>query len=316
MAFDIGHVKLKIGDICKNKIAGMDMKKCLLCTGAVVWFFLLLIVLMYFFFPYQKLFIIAFQNLFCGSKMTVYIEGAKIKSGGGMISKIVLGHEALKGNPLFEIERIKVNWNPFALVKGTLNMSSDASAYSGTIKVNIEGIPVIINSIPLLKISLANVNLAGYPEGRLPWFKGMSGTLNGWIKNETPLYAPEKQKGSFSINMKDGEINEISIRDFPRLTIPYKDIIVEGKIEGEKVNLSKIAISSPGNIIRGSGTIDANEYEQKVDLKFYYEALVKNAPLAGKGTITITGKQWSPDVVIAPEVPEKPAEGMPPAQKK
>ncbi|MBA4391621.1 MAG: type II secretion system protein GspN [Syntrophus sp. (in: bacteria)] len=316
MTLDIGYLKLKIGDIYKKKIAGLDMKKYLLYAGAVVWFFLLLIVLMYFFFPYQKLFRIALQNLFCGNKMTVSIEGAKIKHGGGIVSKIVFGHEALKEKPLFEIEKIKVRWNPFSLVKGTLNISSDASMYRGTMKVNIDRIPVIINSVPLLKINFANVDLAGHPEDTLPWFKGMSGTLNGWIKNESPLYTLDKQKGSFSINMKDGEIKEILIRDFPRLTIPYKEIVIEGKIEGERINLSRIVINSPGNTIRGSGIIDANQYEQKVDFKLYYEALVKNAPLAGKGTITITGKQWSPDIIMTPEVPEKPAEAAAPAQKK
>jgi type II secretion system protein N len=306
-----GYLKLKIEDTCKNIIAGMSMKKYLLCAGTVVWFFLLLIALLYFFFPYQKIFTIALQNSFCGSKMTVDIEDAKIRHSGGIVSKIVFGHEALKGKSLFEIEKIKISWNPFSLVRGALNMSSNASAYSGTLKVDIERIPVIMNSLPLLKINLANINLAMYPEGVLPWLKGMSGTLNGWIKNESPLNAPEKQKGSFSISMKDGEIKELLIRDFPRLTMPYKEIVIEGKIEGERVNLSKITINSLGNMIRGSGTINVNEYEQKVDLKFYYEALVKNAPLAGRGAITITGKQWSPNIVITPEVSEKPAEGVP-----
>jgi hypothetical protein len=31
--------------------------------------------------------------------------------------------------------------------------------------------------------------------------------------------------------MKDGEIKELLIRDFPRLTMPYKEIVIEGKIE-------------------------------------------------------------------------------------
>ncbi|MCX5805949.1 MAG: type II secretion system protein GspN [Proteobacteria bacterium] len=311
MAFDIGRIKLKIKDIYRNKISGLSIKKNLFYAGAGVWFFVLLIVLLNLFFPYQKLFGIAFQNLFVGSKMLVSIEDAKMKPGGGIVSKVVFGHEAMQGKPLFEVEKLRINWNLFLLLKGILNITSDASVYSGTMKANIENIPIMANSLPLLKMSLANVNLAAYPENRLPWFRSISGTLNGWIKEELSFYAPEKKKGNFSINVKNGEIKEISVRDFPRLTIPYDEIVIEGEINGERINLNKIAINSPGNSIKGIGTINMNDYEKKVDLKLYYEALNKNAPLAGKGTITITGKQWPPEVIITPEVPVKTSERAP-----
>jgi len=291
-------------------------KQYLLYAGAVVWFFILLVVVLYLFFPHQKFVKIAFQNFLCGNKMMVSIEGAKIRPVGAVASKIVFGHEGLQGKPLFEIEKIKISWNPFSLVKGVLSISSDASAYTGKMKLNIEGIPVIVNSLPNMKINLSNIDLAKYPENRLPWFKGVSGTLNGWVKKDMPLHAPEKQKGSFSINMRNGEIMEIAIKNLPRLTIPYKDIAIEGKIDGERINLSKIAINSPGNTINGSGTIEANEFEQKINLKFNYEATTKNAPLAGKGTITISGSQWSSDIVITPEVPEQPSAAPPAPQKK
>jgi type II secretion system protein N len=312
MVFDIGPAgQSKIKDIYRNKISGLSIKKNIFYAGAVVWFFVLLIVLLYLFFPYQKLFGIAFQNLFVGSKMLVSIENAKMKPDGGIVSKVVFGHEAMQGKPLFEIEKLRINWNLFLLLKGTLNITFDASAYSGTMKANIENIPIMTNSLPLLKMSLANVNLDAYPEYRLPWFRSISGTLNGWIKEELSFYAPEKKKGNFSINVKNGEIKEISIRDFPRLTIPYDEIVIEGEINGERINLNKIAINSPGNSIKGTGTINMNDYEKKVDLKLYYEALTKNAPLAGKGTITITGKQWPPEVIITPEVPVKTEERAP-----
>ncbi|MCX5809917.1 MAG: type II secretion system protein GspN [Proteobacteria bacterium] len=291
-------------------------KQYLLYAGAVVWFFILLVVVLYLFFPHQKFVKIAFQNFLCGNKMMASIEGAKIRPVGAVASKIVFGHEGLQGKPLFEIEKIKISWNPFSLVKGVLSISSDASAYTGKMKVNIEGIPVIINSLPNMKINLSNINLAKYPENRLPWFKGVSGTLNGWVKKDMPLYAPERQKGSFSINMRNGEIMEIAIKNLPRLTIPYKDITIEGRIDGERINLTKIVINSSGNSINGNGIIEANEFEQKVNLKFNYEATTKNAPLAGKGTITISGNQWSPDIVITPEVPEKPSVATPAPQKK
>jgi len=291
-------------------------KQYLLYAGAVAWFFILLVVVLYLFFPHQKFVKIAFQNFLCGNKMMASIEGAKIRPVGAVASKIVFGHEELQGKPLFEIEKIKISWNPFSLVKGVLSISSDASAYTGKMKVNIEGIPVIINSLPNMKINLSNIDLAKYPENRLPWFKGVSGTLNGWVKKDMPLNAPERQKGSFSINMRNGEIIEIALKDLPRLTVPYKDITIEGKIDGERINLSKIAINSPGNIINGSGTIEANEFEQKINLKFNYEATTKNAPLAGKGTITISGSQWSSDIVITPEVPEQPSATPPAPQKK
>jgi len=312
---NITSLKLNIPGNFRELLSKINRQH-LLYAGSAVWFFILLFVVLYLFFPHEKFVKIAFQNFLCGNRMIASIEGAKIRPVGAVASKIVFGHDELQGKPLFEIEKIKISWNPFSLVKGVLGISSDASAYTGKMKVNIEGIPVIINSLPNLKITLANIDLAKYPENRLPWFKGVSGILNGWVKKDMPLYAPERQKGSFSINMRNGEIMEIAIKNLPRLTVPYKDITIEGKIDGERINLTKIVINSSGNSINGNGIIEANEFEQKIDLKFNYEATTKNAPLAGKGTIIISGNQWSPDIIITPEVPEKPSAAVPVPQKK
>ena len=105
-------------------------KQYLLYAGAVVWFFILLVVVLYLFVPHQKFVKIAFQNFLCGNKMMASIEGAKIRPVGAVASKIVFGNEGLEGKPLFEIENIKISWNPFSLVKGVLSISSDASAYT------------------------------------------------------------------------------------------------------------------------------------------------------------------------------------------
>jgi type II secretion system protein N len=273
-------------------------KKYLVYGGMVLWFFIVLVVLVYLFFPYQKLARVAFQNFMGGSKMAVSLEDVRVRPFGARAAKVVFGHEALKGKPIFELEGVKISWNPVSLAKGVLTLCSDASAYGGSLNVTIDGIPVILNSNPGLKIAFSNINLAKYPENHVPWFKGISGTLNGWIKQDIVPSAPEKQKGRFSLVLKDGEIKEITTRSYPRLTLPYKSIEVEGRIDGDRITLTKIALNSMGNAVKGTGVIDTNEFDQKVDIKLTYEALAKTAPLAGKGTITVVGNQWSPDIVF------------------
>jgi hypothetical protein len=282
-----------------------NSKKILFYAGTVAWLFLLTALIVYTFFPYQKLIRIAFQGFLSGSKMVVSIEGAKIKATGAQASKIVFGHEALKDQPLFEIEKANIFLEPFSIVKGVLSVHSNASAYGGKLTMNVDNIPFIRNTAPSIKIDFTKIDLSKYPESRLPWFKGISGQMSGWVKKEMPLMAPEKQKGTFAVNILNGDIKELYLKNAPRLSMPFKEIAVEGRIDGDTIRLNKIFIKSIGDEISGSGTIESNDLEQKIDLKLSYEATSKGAPLPGKGVVTVSGNQWSTEINITPASQDK-----------
>ena len=271
---------------------------------------LLSALIVYNWFPYEKLIRIAFQGFLSGSRMAVSIEGAKISAFGVSASKIVFGHEALKDRPLFEIEKVNMVLDPFSMIKGVLSVHSDALAYGGTATMNVYGIPFIRNTAPGIRIDFSNIDLSKYPENRLPWFKGISGRMNGWVKKEMPLMAPEKQRGSFSVNIKNGDIKELVLKGAPRLSLPFKEIAVEGRIEGDAIRLTKIFINSIGDQIIGSGVIESNDFEQRIDLRLGYEATSKGAPLSGRGTITVSGNQWATDVSVTRAAEEKPGAGQ------
>ena len=275
-------------------------KKYLPYVAVTIWFFILTTLILYVFFPYQKIFRLAFMNFISSSKMVVSVEGARIRPLSARASKVVFGHEALQGKPLFELEKVKVSWNPLSIFKGVINISSEATTYSGVTRFWVSGVPVLANSTPVLTVSIANISLSKYPDDRVPWFKGITGIMNVWMRKEIPLFSLDRQKGNFLISLQNGEIKEIRTKNFPKITLPYKEIKIEGKIEGERILLSKIFINSFGNVIKGNGTIESNEYEQKINLKLDYEATSKGAPLSGKGTITIIGNQWSPDILVTP----------------
>jgi hypothetical protein len=283
----------------------INSKKILFYTGMVIWLFLITAIIVYNFFPYKELIRIAFQGFLSGSKMVVSIEGAKIKATGAQASRIVFGHEAIKDQPLFEIEKVNIFLAPLSIVKGVLSVHSDALAYGGKVTMNVDNLPFIRNTAPSIKIDFVKIDLSKYPENRLPWFKGISGQMSGWVKKEMPLLAPEKQKGSFAVNIQNGDIKELYLKNSPRLSLPFKEITVEGRIDGDTIRLTRVFINSIGDQISGSGVIESNDFEQKIDLKLTYEATSKGAPLAGKGMITVTGNQWATDVSIVPASQDK-----------
>jgi type II secretion system protein N len=277
-------------------------KKYFIYGGFAVWFIMIVAIILYVFFPYQKMMKIVFQNFLAGNRVIVSIEGAKVGPLGAKASKVTFGHEMIQGKPLFEIERASINWRFFPIFKGVIDVVSTAVIYNGNMKMYIANLPFIANSTPVVTIKLDNVMLSNYPEGRLPWFKGLSGTMTGWIKKEMPLYAPEKQKGTLALNLLNGEIKELAPKNFPKFTIPYKNIAIEGKISGDKITFNKLLLESPnGDIVKGGGYLDTNEFDPKVDLSLFYESKSEGSPLPGKGKINISGNKWILDVTILPE---------------
>jgi len=269
---------------------------------AAAWFFLIVAIILYAFFPYQKMMRIVFQNFLGGNRIIVAIEGARAGAFGAKASKITFGHEIIQGKPLFEIENAQLRWSFLPVFKGVIGINSTASVYDGKMKLDIANIPFLANSIPVITVTMKGVLLSKYPEGRFPWFKGLSGTMNGWIKKEMPLYATEKQKGSLSFSLDNGEIKELAPRNYPKLTLPYKKIIVDGKINGDRIIFDNLFLEgTKGDVIKGKGYLDTNEFEPKIDLTLVYESKAEGSPLPGKGKIHINGSNWMLDVGITPD---------------
>lgn len=120
---------------------------------------------------------------------------------------------------------------------------------------------------------------------------------------------PDKQVGSFRLNLKSGQVKDLQITNMPRLIIPYQEIAIEGKIDGPRINIAKLALKSDFVSLAGSGFVESGEPEQTIDMKLSYEGRSAAFPLKGKGTINITGSQSAPIVSVAsPDAPKGPEE--------
>lgn len=281
-------------------------RKVLLGTGVALWGVFIAALVVYLFFPYQKALKIALQNVVGSGKTAVAMEGVNVKTMGVAASKLSLRPVGATGQtaPLV-LTNVDISWNPFSLLKGKLAIKSKASVYDGSLFCTIDGISFTGPANPSIALRLDHVNLGKCPEGALPWFKGITGFLDGTVKKETPLSRPEKQAGSFRFNLKGGEVRDLQAKNMPRLIIPYKRILIEGKIDGPRVDVTNITLTSDVVSIKGNGTVDTTEGGQTIDVKASYEVLSRTFPIKGKGSITISGNQASPTVAIsgAPEAP-------------
>ncbi len=276
----------------------------ILYGAAVLWGILVAAFVLYLFFPYQRALGIAFQNVLGGNGIVFSAEGLKVRTLGVDASKIVIGHKAIEGKPLFELSKVHVTWNPFAMLKGTLSINSQASAYGGSLQCTIRGIPIFGTERPSMLLTFNDINLERYPEGNIPWFKGLKGTAKGWLKKDVPFAQPDNQKGSFAITASQGEIRELKVSAFPRLILPFKEIVAEGTVRGPTIDITRLSVNSSGLTMKGSGTIESTDQEHRLAIQLTYEALSQQAPLPGRGTITISGSQWSPQITIVKETAE------------
>jgi type II secretion system protein N len=264
----------------------------------------------YLFFPYQKALKLALQNVMGAGRVTVSMEGVTTKPMGVWASRVLLKPDAAGGQAApFELSNIDIFWNPLSLLTGKLTIHSKASLYGGVLRCVMQGAPLMGPSNPNISLTLDHVNLARCPEGILPWFRGMSGTLDGVIRKETPPGRPDKQAGSFRLYLKGGQVKDLRVNNMPRLIIPYQEITIEGKIDGPRINIVKLALKSDLVSLTGSGFVESGETDQTIDMKLSYETLSQVFPLKGKGLITISGSRKAPVVAIAPQEAAKPAEG-------
>ena len=152
-----------------------------------------------------------------------------------------------------------------------------------------------------MNLTFKNVNLAKYPQETLPWFKGMSGNMSGWVKKEVPWERSDKQKGAFRITMTAGELKGLHIKGLQNFVLGYREVTAEGRISGSKVYVDKALVEGDGIKLKGSGTIERGEPDQRVNLIFTCENSSNASPLANGSLITVTGDQWSPTITISTE---------------
>ena len=289
----------------------MDKRKELIFyTCALGWAVLVMALTVYLFFPYQKALKLALQNVLGAGRAAVSMEGVTTKLMGVRASKVLLKPDAAGGQAApFELSNIDIFWNPLSLLTGKLTIRSKASLYGGSLRCILHGAPVIGQSNPDISLTLDHINLAMCPEGVLPWFRGMTGTLDGVIKKETPQGRPDKQTGAFHLNLKGGQVKDLQVSNMPRLIIPYQEIAVEGKIDGPRINIMRLVLKSDLISLTGSGFVESGETDQTIDMKLSYEALSQAFPIKGKGLITIKGSRKAPVVAFVPQDAAKPAEG-------
>ena len=276
-------------------------RQSLIYVAFILWGFVIMLGVVLAFFPYQKALRIVSQNVLGSSRMIIALEGSRFGFVTAQASKIVVGHVAVEGKPLFEFRMINARWYPFSLLKGKLAILSRAVAYGGTVECSIDGIPLLSAGIPSMRIKFENVNLAKYPEGTLPWFKGISGSMSGWIKKEVPLERSDKSKGSFRINMTAGEIKELQVKGLQNFVLGYKEVVIEGRISGSKVYVDKILVEGDGMKLKGNGTLEGGEADPRINLTLACENTSKTSPLSNGSVITVTGNQWSPTITISTE---------------
>lgn len=276
--------------------------------GVVVWGLLVMALIVHLFFPYQTALKIAFQNVVGGSKMAVSMDGVSVASTGVHIKKALIGHEAVQGKPIVELSDVNINWRPWSLLTGRFSIASQASAYNGTLRCDVFGIPVLSSNNPSVTVNFSNINLSKYPAGTLPWFKAISGTAEGSFTREVPLLHPMKERGTFRLTIKNGEIRELYTKNLQGLVLPFKEIRAEGRLDGSQTIIDRVFMSGSGITMKGSGTLVKGDPQPAINLKLLYESQSTTIPLPPRGTIVMSGSQWSPNVTLSAETQDKEAE--------
>jgi len=272
-----------------------------LYAGVILWGIAVMLSTVLVFFPYQKALKIVSQSLLGSSRIIVAVEGPRFGFASAQVSRIIVGHVAVEGKPLFELRKIDARWDPLSLLIGKLTILCRAHTYDGLVEGSIDRISMLSHASPYVRIKFENVNLAKYPEGTLPWFKGMTGSMSGWIKEEVPLDRSGKQKGTFRIVMAAGEIKEVQIKGLQNFILPYKEILAEGRISESKIYLDNIVIDGENITLKGNGAIERGGQEQRVNLTFACENTSRTPLLANGSVITVTGDQWHPTITISTE---------------
>jgi type II secretion system protein N len=273
-------------------------KKILLYYASVVlWGVLVFILCIFLFFPYQKVLRITLQNLLGGSRVAVVMEDVSSKPFGIKASRLLVQTNSNVARKPIELTNIDITWSWISLLLGRFNIQSKALLYGGSLESFVDGFRLRGQSNPVILLTLRAVDVSSIPEGTLPLLRGMTGSLSGTIKKKPNPTSANKQSGSFSVSLNDGEIRDFQIKSLPRLIIPYQIISAEGRIDGSSADISKIILKSDAISFHGSGTIDLAD-EQGMNIGLSYQVFSKSFPLKGHGNLWITGSPTLPVAVV------------------
>jgi len=288
-----------------------NRKTVLFYLAAVGWGLFVMVLTVYLFFPYQKALKIALQNTVGGGRTAVSMEGVAARPLGIKASRLLLKPDGSTGQVPFELSNVRIFLNPLSLLKGKFTIASSAAIYGGTLSCTVEGASVTGPSNPDISLTLDHVNMGKCPEGVLPWFKGISGVLNGVVRKQATAGRPDRQTGFFRFSLSGGEVKDLQVKNMPCLVIPYREIVLEGKIDGPRLNIGRLALKSDLVSLSGTGFMESGDdrTDRTIDIRLSYEALSQAFPLKGKGVIAITGSQAAPAVEVLPQSAGKPAQG-------
>ncbi len=192
---------------------------------AVIWGLVVAGVVVYLFFPYQKAVAVALQNTLNPSGKTPFsVENILVRHSGMEASRLVVGQQGTGGPPVLEMSGVRITWHPLSALKGTVSARLEASLYEGRLTCTIRGILLPGGERPGVFINFRDVKVERYPEGRLPWVKGLKGTATGWVRSQPVTGAPGGQRTTFSVTVTDGEIRELRTGVWPRLVLPFDEL--------------------------------------------------------------------------------------------
>jgi type II secretion system protein N len=266
-------------------------------TSVVLWGFLVFVLCIFLFFPYQKVLRITLQNLLGMLRAAVVMEEVSSKPFGIKASRLLVQTNPNAARKPLVLTNIDITWSWSSLLLGKLNIQSKASLYGGSLESLIDGFCLRGQSDPVILLTLRAINVSSIPEGTIPLLPGMTGNLSGTIKKKPNPMSANKQSGSFSVSLNDGEIRDFQIKGLPRLVFPYQTISAEGNIDGSSADISKIILKSEAISFNGSGTIDLAD-EQGMNIGLSYQVFSKSFPLKGHGNLRITGSPTLPVAVI------------------
>lgn len=265
--------------------------------SALVLFFAIVFV----FFPYEKFLRIILHEVFSGNHTQVSAIDVRKGIGSVHASRLIVGHTQLEGNSLFELTRARLVWNPLSIAKGSMDLRLHAEGYGGVVKVQFGNLSISSGDSGLLHITLQAIDLDKYPKDRLPWLNGLNGVMDGTINRDVLFSARERQKGTFTLTVKNGVLKDLRLGLHHDLTISFKDLTFTGKIQGNSWTIERAVLNGHHISMQGKGVIEWGPRVDDIKLDVAYQSLSKESPLPGKGRISVAGALWSPKIVVVQE---------------
>jgi hypothetical protein len=224
--------------------------------------------------------------------MRFSIEGKRLEFFSLNIKAIDIGFEGIK-DPIFELRDVRLTPDLIGLLKGKIGLSGKGKCKSGLVDIVIDEIALFRESRPFFQIRFNNVEIKKAFYGST-FIKGFKGMMDGTFRREFSLSGSEIQRGGFSLKIKDGEIDGLFFKGFPRISIPYSEITIKGTSEGDITKIDVLTVNSPLGLMKASGWIRSSEGIQDINILISYEGF-KKTPLSGRGEIRITGNLLSPE---------------------